>query len=151
MSPAPELNTGNIGLAETTSEGNGGMERFRTLANARLWRTHDFGIFLKLVVAKMALSWETLQALLKEITTNVTNLKNIDFKNLTVKDVIVLLGTAYSLSKTVYGVISIYRTVKDYGVARMLKPNFKKFGAWASKHVVCVCVCVMYGGRGGWG
>ncbi len=77
---------------------------------------------------------ETLNLLLNELRSTYSTIRNIDFKNLTLRDAITLIGLLYTSGKALYGLWELYVAFKEYGVSRIVSPNLvKQYGPWAGQ------------------
>ena len=80
------------------------------------------------------MSLQQLEPLLREALTTINNLRSLDTKNLTLKDVITLVGLAYTGCKGLYMGWQVWRAFKQHGISKVMRPNLKKkYGPWAGK------------------
>lgn len=79
---------------------------------------------------------EMIQKLWREVCPTLETLLQMDFKNMTLKDYVTLVGFAYTAGKTLYAVYGMARVVKVHGVSKVMRPNLKrKFGEWAGEKI----------------
>ena len=87
---------------------------------------------------------DVIQKLWGDVSPTLQSLLEMDFKSMTLKDYVTLVGFAYTAGKTLYAVWGMLRVVKVHGVSKVMRPNLKKkFGEWAGewktlRHVMCI-------------
>ena len=75
---------------------------------------------------------ESLQRLWGQISPTLQTLLAMDFKNLTLKDYVTIIGFVYTAGKSVYALYAMVKVVKIHGVSKVMRPNLKKkYGEWA--------------------
>lgn len=80
----------------------------------------------------MELSLYQIEPLLREGITTFNNLRSLDFKALTVKDIVTLVGLCYTGCKGIAFGWQLWKAVKQHGLSKVMRPNLKKkYGRWA--------------------
>ena len=75
---------------------------------------------------------DSFQLLWEEICKTCKELRTVDLRSLTVKDLLVILGAIYAGSKFYGAAKQVYQTFKMYGLARCLRGDLvKRYGQWA--------------------
>ena len=84
--------------------------------------------------AIMALSLYQIEPLLRDGITTINNLRALDFKALTLKDVVTLVGLVYTAGKGVAIAWQLWKAVRQHGLSKVMRPNLKrKYGEWAGR------------------
>ena len=87
----------------------------------------------------MAISLHQLEPLVREGLTTINNLRSLDFKALTLKDVVTLVGLVYTAGKGVVMGWQLWQAVRQHGLSKVMRPNLKKkYGEWAGIMNICV-------------
>ena len=85
--------------------------------------------------AIMALSLYQLEPLLREGITTINNVRSLDFKALTLKDIVTLVGLVYTAGKSVAIAWQLWKAVRQHGLSKVMRPNLKrKYGEWAGRY-----------------
>ena len=88
----------------------------------------------------MALStdWQSnIKLIWNEVSSLLTNARTLDLKNLTVRDYLTLIGLAVTGLKSLYAGYQVFSAFKEYGIARLMKPNLvDRYGTWARKSFI---------------